>query len=207
MKLLTPFVFLLFISLPAAAQQSSFLTPSVQPVPLVTGQQRSDVSAEMRQVQNDIEAVVRRFRIGVEGGVAFDPELIMFGAHAAFGPLFRPGIEFRPGVEIGLGELTTLLGINLDVLYTLPGTTRQTRWSPYIGAGPTFGLSHRGFATEDTDNVDANLDRNRFDFSDTDFNGGLNFIAGARNRAGLFFELKATAWGVSSIRILAGYDF
>lgn len=51
------------------------------------------------------------------------------------------------------------------------------------------------------------MDRNRFDFSDTDTEGGMNFIAGARNQKGLFFELKATAWGVTNIRLLAGFTF
>jgi hypothetical protein len=137
----------------------------------------------------------------------------MFGAHARFGPIFNRSIELRPGVEIGIGEITTLLGINVDVLYMLPGASRQSRWMPYVGAGPTFGLSHRGFSTDDDDNVDlggvidVDPDRNRFDFGDTDFNGGMNFFAGARNQRGLSFELKATAWGVSNIRMLVGFNF
>lgn len=181
-----------------------------EPRPLATVQAQSNVPVEARQAQNDIEEAVRRFGGGVVGGVGLDPELIMFGAHGTFEPVFHPAVRFRPGIELGAGEVTTLLAINLDVLYTLPGTTRQTQWSPYIGAGPTFGLSHRGFETDDTDNVDTGSPtetRNRFDFSDTDFNGGMNFIAGARKRNGLFFELRATAWGVSNIRLLAGFNF
>ena len=42
----------------------------------------------------------------------------------------------------------------------------------------------------------------RFDFSDTDFTAGFNFIAGARRANGMFFELRATAYGVSNIRLL-----
>jgi hypothetical protein len=94
-----------------------------------------------------------------------------------------------------------MFAINLDVLYTLPGATRQTRWSPYIGAGPNFALSHRGFQT------DADTQGNRFDFSDTNFDTGFNFIAGARSRGGLFFEMKATAYGVTNVRLLAGFNF
>jgi hypothetical protein len=153
------------------------------------------------------------FRFGVLGGVGLDPELIMFGGQAQLGPVFNEDIDIRPGVEIGVGEVTTMLGINVDVLYRLPGATAQSRWMPYVGAGPTFGLSHRGFETDDEDNVDVDgvtdvdPDRNRFDFSDTDFNGGMNFIAGARNQRGMFFELRATAWGVSNIRFIAGFNF
>jgi hypothetical protein len=152
-------------------------------------------------------------RFGISGGVGLDPELIMFGAHAQFGPVFDEDIDIRPGVEVGIGELTTMLAANIDVLYRLPGATAQSRWMPYVGAGPTFGLSHRGFDTDDEDNVDiegvtdVNPNRNRFDFGDTDFNAGMNFIAGARNQRGLSFELRATAWGVSTIRFLAGFNF
>ena len=97
--------------------------------------------------------------------------------------------------------MTTTFGINLDVLYAFPGNTRQTRWSPYVGAGPNFALSHRAFATT------TDTSGNRLDFSDTSFNAGLNFIAGARNRAGTFVEMRATAYGVSNVRLLAGFTF
>lgn len=154
------------------------------------------------------------FRFGVLGGIGLDPELIIFGGQAQFGPVIHEDLDVRPGVEIGIGEITTMLAINVDVLYRLPGTTAQSRWMPYVGAGPTFGLSHRGFDTNgdedhvDTDGVtDIDPDRNRFDFSDTDFNGGMNFIAGARNQRGMFFELRATAWGVSNVRFIAGINF
>jgi hypothetical protein len=143
-----------------------------------------------------------RFRLGVVGGIGLDPELIEFGAHAVYGPIFTPGFEFRPGVDFGLGEVTTTFGINLDGIYTLGGTVGDRSWTPYVGAGPNFALSHRGFDTENE-----NDDRNRFDFSDTDFISGFNFIAGARRSNGTFLELKATAYGVSNVRLLAGFTF
>ena len=189
----------------AAAQQTTEARRGPESLRAAAGQQQpSNVPPEVRAAEDVVEDAVRRFRVGIEGGVGVDPELIMFGAHGAFGPIFTRGVEFRPGVEIGVGELTTLFGINLDVLYVLPGATRGTRWTPYIGAGPNFALSHRGFETPG-DVEDA--DRNRFDFSDTDFEGGFNFIAGARNPNGLFFELKATAYGVSNVRLLGGFNF
>jgi hypothetical protein len=167
----------------------------------------------VQQVEVDVESAVDRFGVGVQGGVGLDPEIIIFGAHATFGPIFRPTLRFRPGVEFGLGEVTTMFGINLDVLYTIPGFTGETPWLPYVGAGPNFSLSHRGFETEEGDHVDVDgvpddvEDRGRFDFSDTDFNGGMNFIVGMRRPTGMFFEMKATAWGVSNVRLLAGFNF
>lgn len=173
---------------------------------------QQNVPPAAQQTANDAERAARRFGGGVQGGVGLDPEIIDFGAHATFGPIFRPTLQFRPGVEVGLGEVTTLFGFNLDVIYTIPGFTSDTRWLPYVGAGPNFGLSHRGFETEEVDHVDTDGtvtedDRSRFDFGDTDFNGGMNFIVGMRRQSGMFFEMKATAWGVSNVRLLAGFNF
>lgn len=175
---------------------------------------QQNVPPAVQRAEADVERAARRFQLGVQGGVGLDPEIIDVAVHGSFGPIFRPSVRFRPGLEIGVGEVTTLLAINLDVMYTFPGVTRDTRWAPYLGVGPTFGLSHRGFETDEGDNVDVSGpnsqvldDRNRFDFSDTDFNGGVNFIVGMQRQSGMFFEMKATAWGVSNIRLLAGVTF
>jgi hypothetical protein len=95
--------------------------------------------------------------------------------------------------------VTTLLAIDGDVLYTFPGATARTRWAPYVGAGPTVAFRHRGFEGDEGDS--------RFDFDDFDAEHGFNFIVGMRNRAGAFFEMKATAAGVSDVRLLAGVTF
>ena len=176
---------------------------------------QQNVPAAAQRTEAEVERTVKRFAIGVQGGVGLDPEILDVGVHANFGPVFSPNVTFRPVVEIGAGEVTTLFGINLDVIYAFPGYTRDTRWIPYVGGGPTFGLSHRGFETDDGDNVDIegpdDIDDadepNRFDFSDTDFNGGMNFIVGMRKQNGVFFEMKATAWGVSNIKLIAGFNF
>jgi hypothetical protein len=165
---------------------------------------------QAQKAEAEAERVVRRFRIGVQGGVGLDPEIIDAGVHAAFGPVFSRNVEFRPVFELGLGEVTTTLGINLDVLYLFPGSLQETQWTPYVGGGPHFGLSHQSFTTDDADNVDVpdgDDEESRFDFSDTDFDGGMNFIVGMRKRSGTFFEMKATAWGVSNIRLLVGFNF
>jgi hypothetical protein len=184
----------------AFAQEPSDESPAAS-VEQSTADQQSNVPVAARQAEDATERVVRRFRVGVDAAVGVDPELIMFGAHGSFGPIFRRGIDFRPGVELGVGEVTTMFGINLDVLYTLAGGG-EGRWSPYIGAGPNFALSHRGFEADQ-----GSLDqRNRFDFSDTDFAAGMNFIAGVRHR-NVTMEMKATAYGVSNVRLLVGYNF
>jgi len=194
----------------ALAQQQ----PTTQQTREVTASQQNG-PAPVQRAEANVERQVKRWAIGVQGGVGLDPEIVDVGVHARVGPIFGRNLTFRPVLEIGAGEVTTILGINLDFIYTFPGYTRDTPWIPYIGGGPNFGLSHQGFETEDSDNVDAegpngeDVDETggRFDFSDTDFNGGMNFIVGMRKQNGVFFEMKATAWGVSNIRLLAGFDF
>jgi hypothetical protein len=186
----------------ASAQQERGTTSRFDTAFQAPRDQPANVPAGARDAEQAVERAVQRFRIGLDGGVGLDPEIIMIGAHGAFGPIFTPDFDFRPGVEFGFGELTTLFGINLDVLYTLPGG-RGNRWTPYVGGGPNFSLSHRGFETE----ADLDDGRSRFDFGDTDFEPGFNFIAGARARNGMFVELKATAYGVSNVRMMVGYNF
>jgi hypothetical protein len=174
---------------------------------------QQNVPPAAQRVQNDAERVARRYGFGVSAGVGLDPEIVDVGAHATFGPIFN-NLQFRPGIEIGIGELTTLFNINLDGLYTFDNDSRRTAWLPYVGAGASFGLSHQGFSSEDLSHLniqglpDSVVQGNsRFDFGDTDFNGGMNFIVGMRKQRGAFFEMRATAWGVSSIRLLGGYNF
>lgn len=198
----------------AAAQQNGSPT-STTPTP--AGQSRAaqqNVPPAGQQLAQDVERAARRWGFGVQGGVALDPELLDVGAHFNFGPIFTEQITFRPGVELALGEVTTMFGINLDVLYTFGGTSPDSRWTPYVGAGPNFAYSRRDFEVDgdDVDHVDDPDDPNdddgsRFDFSDSDGTAGFNFIAGARNRNGLFIELKATVYGVTNVRFLAGFDF
>ena len=196
----------------AAADQSQQDPPDQ----LAQAQQPPNTPPAAQRAEAEVSRTARRFDLGVQGGAGLDPELVDVGVHAMFGPIFTNSLTFRPGFEIGAGELTTLFGINLDVLYTFPGFNSTTRWMPYVGAGPQFGLSHQGFETDDLSNVDIEgvtlvdnrtSDRSRFDFGDTDFNSGMNFIVGMKRQNGAFFEMKATAWGVSTIRLLAGFNF
>jgi hypothetical protein len=164
--------------------------------------------------QTKVENTVKRYRIGVQGGIGLDPEIIDVGVHASFSPIFSPRVAFRPVFELGFGEVTTLLAFNFDLLYTFDDEAVAPSWRPYLGVGPQFGLVHQGFSTEDSENVDAEVGGEdvdetggRFDFSNTDFNGGLNFIVGMKRRNGTFFEMKTTAWGASNIRLLIGFNF
>ena len=59
-------------------------------------------------------------------------------------------------------------------------------------------------STTTNDDVDTG---NRFDFSDADFVSRFNFFAEAQTASGMFLEFKSTAYGVSNIRSLVGYNF
>jgi hypothetical protein len=157
------------------------------------------VPTDVRAMEAAIERELRRYNAGVVAGVSVQPELIVVGGHATFERVFRRAISVRPGLQLGFGEITTLLAIDVDVLYTFPGATRRTRWAPYVGAGPSIAFRHRGFEEDE--------DGTRFDFDDFDAEHGFNFIVGMRNRTGAFFEMKATAGGVSDVRLLAGVTF
>jgi hypothetical protein len=168
--------------------------------------------------QAAVASAVKKWRIGVDGGVGLDPEIIIFGVHGYLGPLFKSNVNFRPGFELGFGELTTMIAFDLDVVFTVRDENAPvTTWTPYFGLGPNFALSHKGFSAEsggtstttttNGSSTTTSTTSGRFDFGDTTFDTGLNFIVGMRKTNGLFAEMKATAYGVSSIRLMIGYDF
>jgi hypothetical protein len=183
------------------------------------------VPVDLRQLEANLEKQAKRYHFGGTMGMALDPEMLSLNGFATLTPFSGRGFNFRPGLELAFGEITSLLGLHFDFLYTLPGVKRSTKWGPYIGAGPNFSLSHRGveqgeFLNEDqalnggnnngnTSNGDTSQEDEigRFDFSQFDWNNGFDFIIGAKTPSGAFFEMKATAWGVSSIRMLGGFVF
>ena len=171
------------------------------------------VPEQVRSLEAQIERQARRFRAGFQAGAAIDPELISLDAFATLGPFFKNNINFRPNVEFAFGEVTTLFGIHLDAIYTLPGVTRSIKWAPYVGGGPSFSFSHRGFEATETDtevettNGTVQIENGRFDLSSYEWHNGFNFIVGAKNANGTFFEMKSTAWGAANIRLMAGFEF
>jgi hypothetical protein len=178
--------------------------------------QSSDpVPANVRQLSASIERQARKYRAGVSLGAALDPELISIDGFMTLAPFRNQGLNVRPALELAFGEVTTLFGLHFDVLFGIPGVKGTTRWAPYFGAGPSFSFSHRGIAEEEFISGDAppptteedDDDEDRFDFSQYNWDSGFNFIVGARSPGGTFFELKATAYGVASIRMLGGFEF
>jgi hypothetical protein len=122
-------------------------------------------------------------RAGVQGGMSLDPDQVFFGGHVQTSPLIE-NLRFRPGVDIGLGDDITLVGFNFDFTYTF---TSRSPWNLYAGAGPAINWVDTDFG------------------SDTE--GGFNFLVGARQRQGMFFEMRVGVMDSPDLKFGVGYTF
>jgi hypothetical protein len=158
------------------------------------------IPPELRRLERQINRQVRKYNVGVRAGAALDPEVVLAGVHAKVGPIFNPNVSFRPNVEILFGEVTTQIGLNLEVVYRLPLSVPSGRWSAYIGAGPGFALSHRNFTAAQSGN-------RHIDFGEFDWYTGLNVLTGIEYRNGMFIEFKTAAYATPHLRIMIGFNF
>lgn len=165
------------------------------------------VPVAVRQLEDSIKRSTQRFNLGLRAGVALDPELVMLGAQAQFGPFFNQNLSFRPSLEFGWGELTTLVAVNLEGTYRLPGASPSSRWTTYLGAGPGFNFSKRSFSTEGEPSDEVDEESDRFSFSDLDLDTGFNVFIGMQSRGGMFLEVRATAYSTPHMRFTLGYSF
>jgi len=161
----------------------------------------SVVPTEVQGIERDIERQARRYQVGVRGGLALDPELVLMGVQAQVGPFFRSDIFFRPSVEFGLGEVTAMFAFNPEVIYRLPFTSARDRWATYLGAGLGINLLHQNFEDE----VNGGK---RIDFGDFHSDTALNILGGVRNRR-VFMELRTSVYSDPSptLRLVVGYTF
>ncbi len=162
------------------------------------------VPPEVRGVEHDIERAARRYQLGVRGGVALDPELVLIGVNAQIGPFFNSNVFFRPNVEFAYGEVTALFAINPEVIYRLPLASRSGRWSTYVGIGPGFNFTHQDF-----ERATGGTGGSRIDFGDFSSDTTLNILGGMRYRSGLFTEIKTSIYATPSptFRLIVGYNF
>ena len=121
---------------------------------------------------------------GAHAGLSLDPDQFYFGAHIESTPLVGR-LRFRPSVDIGIGGDVTVVGGNFEFTYTFPG---QHRWNPYVGAGPAIN-----FYNADT--------------TESDAQAGFNFLIGAKNNAGVSFEIKFGVEGSPDLKFGVGYTF
>lgn len=120
---------------------------------------------------------------GVQAGVSLDPDQFFFGGHIETTPLVDR-VRFRPSVDVGIGDGTAVSG-NFDFTYTFPA---RGPWALYLGAGPSINFY-------DADN------------GGSDTEGGFNFLIGAKQARGLFFEAKIGMAGSPDFKFGVGYTF
>lgn len=121
---------------------------------------------------------------GVQAGISLDPDQVFFGGHIETTPLVER-LRFRPGVDVGIGDDITAVAINLDFTYSFPG---RGPWVLYAGAGPSinfYDADNGGSATE----------------------GGFNFLIGARQTRGMFFEARIGVADSPDFKFAVGYTF
>ena len=121
---------------------------------------------------------------GVRGGVSIDPDQFYFGGHYETPPLVDR-LHFRPNLEVGIGDDVVTTAINFEFVYKFPS---RSPWRLYAGGGPAVN-----FYSFDNDN------------SETE--GGFNFLIGAEQRSGLFFELKVGVIDSPDLKFGVGYTF
>jgi hypothetical protein len=160
--------------------------------------QAAPVPDKVRDVEADIRRESRRWRLGVRGGAAFDPELFTFGVQSQMGPIFHPRVLFRPNAEFAFGEVTDLVALNLEAIYRFSAGARRGNWTPYLGAGPAMIFIHQNF--ESGRNID---------FGNFDYETGFNILAGMQSRRGTFVELKTSLYSgpAPKLRLIIGYTF
>jgi len=159
------------------------------------------IPAEVRRVERDIERQARRFQLGLRAGVGLDPELLLIGTQIQIGPFFNRDVFFRPNVEFGWGEVTALFALSPEIIYRLPISSRNGRWSTYVGAGPGFNFLHQNFERREGGQ--------RIDFGEFHSDVGLNILGGIRYRSGLFTEFRTSVYSETSptLRLIVGYNF
>jgi hypothetical protein len=121
---------------------------------------------------------------GVQAGVSLDPDQFYFGGHIETSPLVDR-LRFRPSVDVGIGDGVTLVAGNFEFTYTFPGSRP---WNLYVGGGPAINW----YSVDD---------------GGSDSEGGFNFLIGAKNNAGLFFEMKIGVEGSPDLKFGVGYTF
>lgn len=178
--------------------------PPTPQVAALTGEapppaEEDQVPGSVRSLENSIKRQTKKYRLGIRGATALDPELFLFGVHSQMGPFFSDNIYARPNLELGFGELTTLLAFNFEGMYRLPVVQKTSRWNIYLGGGPALNWSHR--------NLNEETDRGKIDFGDMSLDVGFNFLLGLQSREGFFLEMKTSAYSIPTLRFEFGYNF
>ena len=162
------------------------------------GAQAAPVPEKISKIESDIKRESRRWRMGVEAGLAFNPELFLFGIQSQMGPIFHPRVLFRPNAEFAFGEVTDLVALNLEAIYRFSAAERRGNWTPFLGAGPALIFIHQSFQSG-----------RQISFGNFDYETGFNVLVGMQSRRGIFAELKTSLYSgpAPKLRLIVGYNF
>src|SRR5262245_49623126 len=81
--------------------------------------------------------VFAQSHVGVRAGVSGNPDQFFFGGHFETRPV-ADHVTFRPNVELGVGDNTSLLALNVEFVYSMP--LRRQPWRLYFGGGPAANI-------------------------------------------------------------------
>jgi hypothetical protein len=126
---------------------------------------------------------------GLRGGVSVDPDQFYVGGHFETAPLVDR-LHFRPNLEVGIGDDLVTTALDFEFVYKFPS---RSPWRLYAGGGPAVN-----FYSRDEDGGRG---------GGTETEGGLNFLFGAEQRSGLFFELKVGAIDSPDLKFGVGWTF
>jgi hypothetical protein len=148
-----------------------------------------------------LKSEIGRARFGARAGVALDPELVVFGGQAQFGPIFKQ-IWFRPTAEYEFGEISRIFNANGEAIFFIPssGVGQTGHMNIYAGGGLGFNLVRQHFS---------GFPGQGDSFEDTDWSTdfGLNLVVGFMKNSGLFAEVRTSVWMEPTIRLYVGYVF
>jgi hypothetical protein len=183
------------------AEQITVVKPAAAPKPGEPAPEPEVVPQEVRALESDLKRQVKRFGAGFRMGTALDPELFIIGVQARMGPIFTRDLWFRPNLEIGFGEITGMVALNLEFVYRLPISARENKWSTYFGAGPALNFTNQDFEHEDA--------TTSIHWGDFSYKTGFNMLMGMQHRKGPFVEVKTSIYSEPSpvLRLIAGYTF
>jgi hypothetical protein len=122
---------------------------------------------------------------GVRAGVSVNPDQFYFGGHYETGELIDQ-LYLRPNLEVGVGDDTTLVAVNIEAIYKIPLKNRRGT-SFYLGGGPAINWYDRN-------------DR-------SDAKAGLNLLAGLEFNERFFVEIKGGVADSPDLKIGVGYTF
>jgi hypothetical protein len=127
------------------------------------------------------ETIPSRWSLGARGGVSLDPKQVYFGVQVTSPGLARSGhLIFRPNFEVGVGEDTTLLTGNLDVLYWAQIPNQP--WKLMFGASPRVVYEKQ--------DAFPGCDPEIFDCSGSSTGGGLSMVVAMEHKSGFSIELR-----------------